>query len=199
MMPSASAAYQYDSNGNGPSNRRRAATLSPRVGLSYLDESREVFPDHDTMPKLPSFASPSAHGHHFPMRSRSSYGNDRYSNGPAYRLGSSPMDFNRAMEFNRPRTSSATSLPPISHTSEEFSVDPASFRRTPTGLALRDTAPSPSVTGLADAFQDPSSFVRPLLVWAALICAPEVPSRRRASVCRANPDLVRIATWGLRL
>jgi hypothetical protein len=157
------AAYHYDSNGGGPANRRRAATLSPRVGLSYLDESREVFPDHDPMPKLPSFSSPSAHGH-FPMRSRTGYGSDRLSNGSAYRLGSSPMDFNRAMEFNRPRTSSATSLPPISHTSEEFSVDQSSFRRTPTGLGsltLRDMAPSPSVTGLADAFQDPSSFVPP--------------------------------------
>jgi hypothetical protein len=170
-MTSPAAAYHpFDaSNGGGYVNRRRAATLSPRVGLSYLDERREVFPDRETMPTLPSFSSTSGHGH-FATRPLSRNGGgygvvaDRFANGtqPTYRVASSPLDVNRAMEFNRPRTSSATSLPPISHTSDEFSLDPSSFRRVPSGLgslAPRDAAPSPSVTGLADSFQEPAAFV----------------------------------------
>lgn len=133
--------------------RRRAATLSPRQGLSFLDERHEVYPDHDTMPTLPSFGSPAAL--HYPSRSRHNYTTaDRFH--PASSGLRAPIGGSSSLDFNRPRTSSAASLPPMSHTADEFDegIDLAPpVRRVPSGLgSFRDQAPSPTVTGLADSF-----------------------------------------------
>lgn len=125
-------------------NRRRAATMSPQHALSYLDER---FPDRDA-PPLPAFSSPKSML--YPSRPRSAYNVDRYGHGV---IGGN-------VQSSRPRTSSATSLPAISHTAEEFSVDQAAFRRISSGIGtLREDAPSPSVTGLADVFRESPAYM----------------------------------------
>jgi len=122
-----------------PPNRRRAATLSPRQGLSYLHENREVLTGTDA-PALPAFSTPTTK-RLYPSRMRHFQ--------------------NANLEANRPRTSSATSLPPISNTAEEFlGEEQRSFRTIQAGAGvpmLRDFASSPTVTGLADVFRESPS------------------------------------------
>ena len=88
--------YFDSSPGSFPPNRRRAATLSPRAGLSHLHEDRPVFPGQE-LPGLPSFSS----------TSRPKY------IAPRHGAFLSP-------EANRGRTLSAVSLPAMSRTAEEF-------------------------------------------------------------------------------
>jgi len=139
-------------------NRRRAATLSPRQGLSYLDERHEV---QGELPVFPSFISPM--NRLYP--SRSSYSS----------RGNAPS----TIEPTRARTSSAASLPPISHTAEEFEHPAAaSFRRYPSGhiASLREDAPSPTVTGLADVFRESPPGFRNVAVPPPGLCGTSVPS-----------------------
>ena len=124
-----------------PMNRYRASTLSPRPGLSHVDEHGQFVVSHDA-PTFPSFSGTSNRSY----RSRVAFGG--------------PASFAANMEPNRPRTSSAVSLPPISHTAEEFSIDSTSLHRLPPVIgSVREDAPSPSVTGLADVFRElPARF-----------------------------------------
>lgn len=120
-------------------NRRRAATLSPKHGLGHLDEHRQVFVDGDA-PGLPSFSAST--GVLYPR------GRGSFNNGRGHVMGNN-------FQPNRSRASSATSLPPISHTAEEFEHR-TSLHRTPSAFgALREDAPSPAVTGLAENFREP--------------------------------------------
>lgn len=119
-------------------NRRRAATLSPRAGLSHLHENHPLVGE----PQLPAFSSFNPpHAEAIAPRNMS----------PAFETFYSSIH----EEANRARTSSTASMPSISHTSEEFAHRPSVARF---GSVLEDVSP---VTGLSDAFRidsDLSSF-----------------------------------------
>lgn len=130
QLQSLSPSFYDGGAGSYPQNRRRAATLSPRPGLTHLHEDRPVL-SGDGGPGIPSFSSARRL---VPARNRVTYNNDSYS---------------------RARTSSTTSLPAISHTAEEFGDTPLLFS-SPYSVH-EDTAGG--VTGLVDVFRDsPSSF-----------------------------------------
>lgn len=164
---SSSSGFYMDSSSLHP-NRRRAATLSPRQGLSHLDEQRELYDNRD-LPSLPSFATPNGKLYH---RSRNSYGPDRYPGGLGVIGG--------VNDPNRPRTSSAASLPAVALTTDEFSVaELASFGGPASGISTLHevVVPSPSVTGLADGFRatpTPPGFSSPVQAPPGLGSRPRV-------------------------
>ncbi len=111
-------------------NRRRAATLSPRAGLSQLYEDHPLTGELH-LPGLSTFSSPRADA----IAPRSS--------NPSLESFYSSI----YPEANRARTSSAVSMPSLSHTSEEFALDPSLSKF---GSAHEEITP---VTGLSDAFR----------------------------------------------
>ena len=126
-VPSPLGSSYFDSSAAMAQNRQRAMTLSPRPGLSLLHEDRPGFSD-DAL-GIPSFSSSSRHSRQqLPSRSRRSFSpimqphgftSDSYvgfGNNGAGIIGG-------VIQENRPRTSSAVSLPAISHTAEEFALD----------------------------------------------------------------------------
>merc|ERR1712113_365585 len=108
-------------NSLGTANRQRALTLSPRPVLSLLHEDRPIISGEQLT--MPSFSSSQRH----PMNVRglsSNYSNLVGASFSSENLGfgqASPGIIGRALpdSFNRPRTSSAVSLPAISNTAEE--------------------------------------------------------------------------------
>ncbi|GAX25687.1 hypothetical protein FisN_15Lh058 [Fistulifera solaris] len=111
-------------------NRSRAATLSPRAGLSQLYEDHPLTGELN-LPGLSTFSSP-----------RADVIAPRSSNPSLESFYSSIYQ-----ESNRARTSSAVSMPSLSHTSEEFALDPSLSKF---GPANEEITP---VTGLSDAFR----------------------------------------------
>lgn len=111
-------------------NRRRAATLSPRASLSHLHENHPLVGELQ-LPGLSSFSSPRADM----IAPR--------SNNPSLESFYSSI----YPDATRERTSSTVSMPSLSHTSDEFALNP-SFSRF--GSAHEDALP---VTGLSDAFR----------------------------------------------
>jgi hypothetical protein len=118
-------------------NRRRAATLSPRPGLTHLHEDRPVL-SGECGPGIPSFSSSTSRRAHLPVRTRGAYNADAY-------------------QHARQRTSSTTSLPAISHTAEEFEEGyEANASLFSQFESLReDEDVGHSVTGLVDVFRRP--------------------------------------------
>ena len=140
----------YNHSGNSPfydhsmgfaQNRRRAATLSPRLGLSYVQEE---YPANVPIP-FPSISGSTGHAQGPP-------GLQARPVAPTFSASSSfgySMNANPPVTHNRPRTSSAVSLPPMSHTADEFDLEP-SRRSSPFDVLRED-----SVTlGLSDVFRD---------------------------------------------
>jgi hypothetical protein len=153
----------YDGSGYAL-NRRRAATLSPRPGLSYVHEDLPVLPGQ--MPCIPSdFSSPSLRQQRqMPTRARSAFVPEALNYGqPSQGIypASGFIGNSTNMESNRPRTLSAASLPAISHTSEEFFVE---NRGTPARFSsqfgsVREDDAADSVAGLSDVFRaSPTGF-----------------------------------------
>lgn len=140
------SSYFESSSAAMASNRQRAVTLSPRPGLSLLHEDRPGFSD-DAL-GIPSFASSSRQARQqLQTRSRRSFSpilhpqgfsGDTYATGHASKgagvIGGGSYD-------NRPRTSSAVSLPTISHTAEEFALDGygGNSRRSSDGVIVEGT------------------------------------------------------------
>jgi hypothetical protein len=118
-----------------PANRRRAATLSPRPGLTHLHEDRPVL-SGEGGPGIPSFSSSSSRRAHVPVRTRVAYNADPY-------------------QYARQRTSSTTSLPAISHTAEEFEDGEANASLFSQFESLREDGDANHfVTGLGDVFRE---------------------------------------------
>lgn len=162
-----SVAFVHPSQGDAYFNRRRAQTLSPRQGLSHLDEERQVLSTHGqpNFRGLPLLSTPP--NRHYPRYSNNSnhnnnnvdvFGLEHGNRQRTFSLEPTSLRANMDLEANRQRTHSAASLPPISHTADEFS------QRLPTGIGMvRKDAPSPSVTGLAThVFGSPPGFVSPV-------------------------------------
>ena len=128
-LPSPLGSSYFDSSAAAmTSNRQRAVTLSPRPGLSLLHEDRPGFSD-DAL-GIPSFSSSSRHARQqLPSRSRRSFSpimqkQGYFSDGSGVGHGNTGAGvFSDAIYDNRPRTSSAVSLPTISHTADEFALD----------------------------------------------------------------------------
>lgn len=148
-VPSPLGSSYFDSAGSLGQNRQRAMTLSPRPGggLSLLHEDRPGFSEEDLA--IPSFSSSRHVRQPLPNRSRRSFspimqpqpfGIETMA---AYGGGSSAAGvIGGGLHENRPRTSSAVSLPAISHTAEEFALDPnidggASSRRSSDCVGIR--------------------------------------------------------------
>jgi hypothetical protein len=144
-------------------NRQRAMTLSPRPGLSQLHEDRPGFADEGL--GMPTFSS-SRHSRQQPA------GRSRVNLSPVVQPQSFSVDnfssFGGKMAGvigggifeNRPRTSSAVSLPAISHTAEELGIgsdytgaDPS--RRSSDGSHTREDV---SQSLAADSFLGSSSL-----------------------------------------
>jgi hypothetical protein len=118
-----------------PPNRRRAATLSPRPGLTHLHEDRPVL-SGEGGPGIPSFSCSSSRRTHLPVRTRGAYNADAY-------------------HYARQRTSSTTSLPAYSHTAEEFEGSEANASLFSQFESLRvDDDAGHAVTGLVDVFRE---------------------------------------------
>lgn len=162
--PSYIAAPSTYYDGYAP-NRRRAATLSPRPGLSFVHENRPVLTGQ--MPSIPAdFAAPSLQ-RQIATRSRSAFAPDSLNYGlvapppaagyqPAGVIGDSTNG-----EVNRPRTLSAATLSGISHISEEFTSDnrgSSGHFSGQFGFVREDVVDS--VAGLSDVFRgaSPSCF-----------------------------------------
>jgi hypothetical protein len=127
----------YDAMGYAQ-NRRRAATLSPRLGLGHVQEDRPV----DIPIPMPSFSGSSGLSHPPGLQAR-----------PVSAFNSGSLGFARhgncASNQNRPRTSSAVSLPARSDTADEFGLEPLCLS-SPFG-AVREESATP---GLSDVFRD---------------------------------------------
>jgi len=135
-------------------NRRRAATLSPRVGLSHLHEDRPVLPGQES-PGLPSFRSRALSPAN--LAPRATVG----AFVPHHEHQSNQAVLSRGID-NRLRTSSTTSLPPYSNTADEFALETG----LPTCLngfsSLPEERPGSNVTGLSDVFRGtPQAQVAP--------------------------------------
>lgn len=98
----------------GAPNRRRAVTMSPRPGR--IHENRPHFQSEDNL-QFPNFNSEPAMG----MPSLRSRAANNYS--PSFGQRPSNGLFVGEVNSNRPRTSSAVSLPTISHTADEFATE----------------------------------------------------------------------------
>lgn len=170
-LPQAQSFYSDPSAGLAP-NRRRAATLSPRAGLSHLHEDRPVIGGQD-LPGLPSF-----HHHtpgmtsRVPPRNRGAFLTSEQQQQQQTRYNSE--------EDNRARTLSAVSLPTMSHTAEEFG-------------SLRSGS---SVTGLSDVFRETPAPVSTAFVGGPdLHVVPAVSSVGLGSIDSYEPR-TRASTWG---
>jgi hypothetical protein len=153
-------------------NRQRAMTLSPRPGLSLLHEDRPGFSEDELA--IPSFASRGHVRQQLTARSRRSFSPilqpQAFSSdglGGSFGSGNLPgLIVGNTIE-NRARTASAVSLPPISHTAEEFAMDAG-------GSGLRMSSDNGSLRGTpiqeyyavsnsrGDALLGPSSLYRGL-------------------------------------
>jgi len=110
-------------------NRQRAMTLSPRPGLSLLHEDRPGFNDESL--GIPSFSSSRQNRQQFLTRSKRSFspitkhnGSQGFTSDRFSSFGNNRGGFvGGSIHENRARTSSAVSLPAISHTYEEFALD----------------------------------------------------------------------------
>jgi hypothetical protein len=146
--PDLAACQSYFDSNNYPSNRRRAATLSPRAGLSHLHEDRPLLPGQE-LPALPTFQSANRPGCIAPRNRGAFFAPDRYNQGAM-------VD-----EANRLRTLSAVSLPAMSRTADEFALsDETGSSR----LSQFDSLPEAEsrVTGLSDVFRDaPNNVLAP--------------------------------------
>lgn len=139
----------YDSSMGFPQNRRRAATLSPRVGLSHVQED---YPVDGSIP-MPSIPVSSNHSHGPALQARPV---SAFTPNPPFGFASNA---NSATAQNRPRASSAVSLPPMSHTADEFDLEP-SRRSSPFGIVREDCV----TPGLSDVFRDNSFSPVPSLM-----------------------------------
>lgn len=131
-------------------NRRRAVTLSPRLGLSHLHEDRPVFLGKHKGPSLPAFSS-SRTATPPPVLPRSKI--SPFMPSDQGRFDSSGFHVGSTVESNRERTSSAASMPGMSRTAEDFSMDSGPL----SGFVavLEDHVGGVSVTGLSDVFREP--------------------------------------------
>ena len=134
----ASPQSSSDSSVMSEANRRRAATMSPRLAYPLL-EDRETLDLESS--SIPSFAHSS-------------------STPPSFHVPVNQSAFSVPFQGgNRQRTSSAASLPPMSHTADEFGLDAAlssnavSTSRFPSQFgAVREDAPV-TTAGLAELFR----------------------------------------------
>ena len=187
LQPGSSAAYVPAAVADyyNP-NRRRAQTLSPRQGLSHLDEDRQVLSGPE-FPGMSSFSTPPSN-RHYPRASNSNSNNSSsatlftgmptrpmavdsgnrahtFSMGPTMSVSDRTLGSSDWME-NRTRTSSAASMPAMSQTAEEFFlIDSQPFPRSSfhqlaaeIGVLAEEDDSGPSVTGLADVFRAPPGF-----------------------------------------
>ena len=125
-VPSPMSTSYFDPSNSLGQNRQRAMTLSPRPGLSLLHEDRPVFSEEELA--IPSFSSSRHIRQPMPSRSRRSFSpilqHQSYTSDSMGSFGSgTSVMIGGGMYENRPRTSSAVSLPAISHTAEEFALD----------------------------------------------------------------------------
>ena len=129
----------YDHSMDFNQNRRRAATWSPRLGLTHVQEDY-VADGSNVIPSIPVNA-PRPPG--LQARPITPFG---ASNNVGFSPNSNPPF---VQTQNRPRTSSAVSLPPMSHTADEFDLDP-SLRPSPFGTVREES----DMLGLAAVFRD---------------------------------------------
>lgn len=124
-IPSSLGSGYFDSSGSLGQSRQRAMTLSPRPGLSLLHEDRPGFSDEDL--GIPNFSSSRHARQQLTARSRRSFSpvlQHQAFNEPLGGFGSHASGLiGGSLLDNRPRTSSAVSLPAISNTAEEFALD----------------------------------------------------------------------------
>lgn len=139
----------YDNSMSFPQNRRRAATLSPRIGLSHVQED---YPADGSMP-MPSMPMSSSHSHGPAIQARPV---SAFTPNPPFGF---PGNVNSGGNQNRPRASSAVSLPPMSHTADEFDLEPTR-RSSPFGVVREDCV----TPGLSDVFRDNSFSPVPSLM-----------------------------------
>ena len=131
--PGATSPSYYDPAMSFNHNRRRAATWSPRLGLSHVQE--EYIPERASpMPSIPGNAPCPPGLQARPMT--------------PFNM-SNPVGYSFVPNSNRPRTSSAVSLPPMSHTADEFDLEPC-LRSSPFG-AVREES---DTLGLAAVFRN---------------------------------------------
>ena len=129
----------YDHSVGFTQNRRRAQTLSPRLGLSHVQEE---YPIDSEIPLSPMSRPPAAHIHgRGTITDPGLEGHAKFEN-----LNSS---FGYSSAPNRPRTSSAVSLPPISHTADEFGLEPSHRGVSPFGTVCEENV----TPGLSDVFR----------------------------------------------
>lgn len=130
----------YDHSMDFNQNRRRAATWSPRLGLTHVQEDY-IADGPNVMPSIPVNAPCTPGLQARPMTPFA------VSNHVGFSANNSNLSF--VQNQNRPRTSSAVSLPPMSHTADEFDLDP-SLQPSPFGT-LREES---DALGLATMFRD---------------------------------------------
>lgn len=166
-------------------NRRRAATLSPRLGLSYVHEDRPVF-HVDEIQGVPSFHSSRLLNATLPNRTAL----DPFIDHSDSFYGTQDSSLNlRSFDGNRIRTSSAVSLPAISHTGEEFAHDDTANLSGFVGTSSH-LMNSSAVTGLSDVFHDSANHGVPAPPGFLVDQASLLPSAERFSEPRA-----RASTW----
>jgi hypothetical protein len=119
-------------------NRRRAVTLSPRLGLGHVQEDRPV----DMTIPMPSISGSAGLSHPPGLQARPVSAFNSHSLAYATNVNSAPAQ-------NRARTSSAVSLPASSDTADEFGLEPLCLSY-PFG-AVREESATP---GLSDVFRD---------------------------------------------
>jgi hypothetical protein len=124
-VPSPLGSAYFDSTGSLGPSRQRAMTLSPRPGLSLLHEDRPGFSDEDL--GIPTFSSSRHARQQLTARSRRSFSpvlQHQMFSDPLIGFGSNSSNaISGSLLDNRPRTSSAVSLPAFSNTAEEFALD----------------------------------------------------------------------------
>lgn len=147
-------------------SRQRAMTLSPRPGLSLLHEDRPGFSDGDL--GIPSFSSSRHARQPLTARSRRSFSpvlQQQTFVEPSSLVGGFgshvPGVIGGSILDNRPRTSSAVSLPAISHTAEEFALD-STLRRSSDSVSVNNRGGAPirenPPVGSAESFLSSSSL-----------------------------------------
>lgn len=141
--PSPSPSF-YDHSMDFNQNRRRAATWSPRLGLSNVQEDC-ISGGSNVIPSIPGNSCPPG----LQARPMTPFGvsnNSVVSNNVGFSANSN-LPFVQSQ--NRPRTSSAVSLPPMSQTADEFDLEP-SLRPSPFGTVREES----DTLGLAAVFRD---------------------------------------------
>jgi hypothetical protein len=169
----------YDGYG-GAANRRRAQTMSPRIGLSYVHEDRPVLGDDHAAAHHHIISFPQQQAHHshhhqqqqqpcrqqrmsLPAPSQSAFTPSPFRYGGHNNGGGVPTNNANSGIYggggggecnNRQRAFSTTSLPATSTTADEFGIASSSHRFASQFVAVREDVPlcAPS-TGLADVFR----------------------------------------------